>query len=86
MEEFRDDDKAFQRWMTRHYRGYVVNCYRKPTPDYLVLHASGCSSLTRYENYTTKDYIKVCSEDLSELKAWARGLGGSLQPCGECNP
>jgi hypothetical protein len=87
LETFIDEDKGFQSWLSRHWRGYVVNCHRRPSPDYLVLHIADCGSLTRHGNYTTKDYIKVCSDSRWELDRWARDeVRGSLQRCGECNP
>lgn len=87
IERFEDDDRGFQRWLTRNWRGYVVNCHRKPAAEYLVLHSTDCGSLTRHEHYTTHDYIKVCSNDKRELNRWAeKEVGGTLQRCGECNP
>lgn len=87
IERFIDDDKSFQGWLVKHWRGFVVNCNRNPNPEYLVLHTADCGSLTRHENYTTKAYIKVCSDERWELTRWARDeVGGELQRCGECNP
>jgi hypothetical protein len=87
IERFVDDDKGFQSWMLQHWKGYVVNCYRNPTPDYLVLHNTDCGSLTRHTNYTTTGFIKVCSGDRWELAQWAKDeVGGELQRCGECSP
>jgi hypothetical protein len=87
VERFVDDDRGFQRWLAKHWQGLVVNAYRKPTPDYLVLHKTDCDSLTRHEHYTTHDYIKVCSDRRFELETWAKEeVGSELTRCGECNP
>lgn len=89
MTTFVDDDEGYLAWVGDHPGGYVVNCGRRPTPAYLILHRATCGSIrsdTR-ANWTTGDYIKVCSEDLGDLRRWASGeVGGELQPCGSCSP
>jgi hypothetical protein len=87
IEKFIDDEHGFLVWRNRHWQGFVVNCYRKPSSAYLLLHKSDCDSLVRHEHYTDRDYIKVCSDSRSELEAWAREeVGGELSRCGECSP
>ncbi len=67
--------------------GFVVNCLRSPTPEYLKLHRAVCktiSTATR-SNWTTGDYIKGCAQDMGELGCWAsEQTAGTLQPCGSC--
>lgn len=86
-ETFVDDEHGFLVWRNRHWQGFIVNCNRSPNSSYLVLHKADCDSLVRHENYTTRGYIKVCSDSRSELERWAReDIGGELSRCGECYP
>ena len=84
---FIEEDEAYLHWIDENQSGFVVNAYRRPSPAYLVLHRAVCpqiSTVTR-TNWTTKQYIKVCSTDLDQLKAWAqREVDGDLRPCGFC--
>jgi hypothetical protein len=87
IQTFVDDEHGFLVWRNRHWQDFIVNCYRKPSSAYLVLHRADCGSLVRHENYTTRDYIKVCGETRSELDRWAREeIGGELTRCQECSP
>ncbi len=88
LEIFVNDDKAYLQWLTRNPSGLVVNSYLHPSPDYLKLHRVDCwtiSTPTR-TNWTTTGYIKICSLDIRELKAWAKGRGGQLDYCQKCKP
>src|SRR5690606_20222963 len=88
---FKDDDRGFERWRDSHPHGYIVNTYRSPSANYLVLHQATCTSL-RFLNsgqYWTKDYIKICSTDAKDLQRWAEravGRAAVLKPCGLCRP
>jgi hypothetical protein len=87
---FIDDDGGFVAWRDAHQNGFVVNHDREPRPEYLKLHRASCSSLQgeptgRGKNWTSA-YAKTCSESLDDLRAWARGVGGRLDPCGYCAP
>ena len=42
---FEDNDRDYLFWTRRNSRGYVVNCYRNPTPDYLILHWADCYTI-----------------------------------------
>lgn len=89
MENFKDDDAGYLRWVEDHSDGYVVNCYRTPSPSYLKLHRATCRWIQteKWTNYTTKTYMKVCSSDKAELDTWARhDIDGELDPCKHCNP
>jgi hypothetical protein len=64
-----------------------VNCARSPTPSYLILHRADCWTIGVHGagNYTTRDYIKVCSLDRSALDSWAEvSVGGEVALCGFC--
>jgi hypothetical protein len=86
---FRDDDDAYLRWVERHSNGFVVNCYRTPSPSYLMLHRATCRSINTpaRTNYTTKVYMKVCALGRQDLERWASvEIGGHLTDCGMCRP
>ena len=85
---FIDDDAGFIRWRDTHPDGFIVNHDREPKPSYLKLHRATCQTLQgvlpgRGDNWTTA-YAKTCSDDLNELRQWARNLGGELDACRTC--
>jgi hypothetical protein len=83
---FKDDDDGFFEWQEANPDGQFINTERKPNPNYLVLHKSGCphfkgSELLRW----TKDYVKICSDDRTALDEWANEtVGGDITLCGIC--
>jgi DNA phosphorothioation-dependent restriction protein DptH len=85
---FVDDDEGYLTWLRDHREGFVLNCKRTPTPDYVVLHKATCphismadSSMTSWTNH----YIKVCSEARDVLTAWAnQEVGGQVRSCKSC--
>jgi Family of unknown function (DUF6308) len=87
VEIFRDAESKYLAWITRHPKGWVVNCTRSPSPAYLLLHRADCwtVSVRGAGNYTTREYIKVCSVHRSTLDSWAvNSVGGGLVLCGFC--
>jgi len=90
---FMDNDSAFLQWVLDNPCGFVVNCYEKPSPKYLILHTAKCKTIRRlvkrdgnWVSNWTKPFIKVCSTDITQLEEWAKTqVGGELQPCGVCN-
>jgi putative restriction endonuclease len=60
---FVDDEDGYFRWLRTNGEGFVVNTYRKPSAKYLVLHLTTCFHIsdTLTDNYTTKQYSKICS-------------------------
>jgi hypothetical protein len=82
---FEDNDREYLYWTSQHLRGYVVNCYRKPSADYLMLHWADCRTINGNQSpWTTDDYAKVCSPTVADLEEWADGLGGLLTKCSVC--
>ena len=82
---FEDNDRDYLFWTSQNARGYVVNCARNPTPDYLILHWADCRTINGSQSpWTTGDYAKVCSPTVDALEEWAGTVGGSLQRCGVC--
>jgi hypothetical protein len=83
---FKDDDDAFFEWQDTHPDGEFINTERKPNPNYLVLHKSGCSHFKGAESVRwTKDYVKVASTDHAALETWATStVGGDITLCRTC--
>ncbi len=84
-----NDDEHYLRWIYENPNGFVVNALNPPSPKYLILHRSSCSDISspKRSNWTTKDYLKICSNDVDELNEWAsKGIGGKLAPCQRCKP
>jgi hypothetical protein len=83
---FKDDDDAFFEWQNAHPDGEFINTERKPNPNYLVLHKSGCPHFKGSESvHWTKDYVKAASTDRGALEAWAKQtVGGEITLCRTC--
>lgn len=93
MQKFTDDDAGYLRWIASHPDGFVLNIERGERPDYAVLHRAICSSISRPREdgaYTERGYKKVVSEDLAEMRAYAKSMGrtdgGFSKLCGSCQP
>ena len=85
---FEDDDAGYRAWLRVWPIGFVLNCNRNPTPDYLVLHRCTCRFITELDprmKTFTGEYIKVCSTDRRALKQWARTqTGAETTDCLHC--
>lgn len=83
---FKDDDDAFFEWQEAHSDGEFINTERKPNPNYLVLHKSGCPHFKGDASVRwTKDYVKVASTDHAALESWAKNtVGGENNLCRTC--
>lgn len=91
VEVFKDDDPGFLGWRDSHPNGFVVNAYRNPTPEYLMLHRTNCPHLHRpvAVGRWTKDFIKVCAIQTNDLARWAQRTlttSARLKPCHWCKP
>ena len=87
MQTFVDAEDAYLAWVGRHSDGYVLNAGRTEAPSTpVVLHGAACWSISgAYSNYTTRDYIKVCSLDRGELERWAgRRPESEFRSCPHC--
>ncbi len=73
---FNNGDEPFLKWMDNNPNGYVLNTNRTENSTYTFLHQSKCPHLSGLvegqgpDGYTTRDYIKVCSEDFFALEDW----------------
>jgi 5-methylcytosine-specific restriction endonuclease McrA len=78
---FDKDDEGYQAWLISHPDGYVLNSYRKLSPKYLVLHRTGCHTISDYRQHAGKpaftggQYIKICGLHPGDLLAWLRAAG-----------
>jgi len=83
---FKDDDEGFFEWQDSNPDGEFINTERKPNPNYLVLHRSGCPHFKGNDTlHWTKDYVKICSGDRAALETWAReSVGGEITLCRTC--
>ncbi len=73
-----DNDAAYYDWLDANPSGFVLNSDKRRTnPDYPMLHGSLCFHINDKEwpNYTTAEYMKVCSLDRSELEVWVHRDG-----------
>ena len=90
VQHFIDNDEGYLHWIATNRQGFVVDCYREPTPTYLILHRATCPTLSKLPGYGTswtKDYRKVCSSSRVDLQHWAQQeIHGSLNPCEHCHP
>ncbi len=92
MREFIDDDNGFATWLETHPDGYVLNTYRNPSANYLMLHRATCSHLRPRDSrhlHTTRDYMKSCSVDVADLRRWANHRFSGhveLSRCEFCKP
>ncbi len=93
---FDTHDAPFLQWMSEHPDGYVVNTERRPNSRLFFLHTANCFHIAGYvsgqqpDAFTGRDYIKVCSDDASELLAWAQmhrpNIAGFTSLCQTCHP
>jgi hypothetical protein len=84
---FIEDDEAYLHWIDQNRAGFVVNAQRQPTPAYLILHRATCAQISTATrtNWTSGQYIKICSANLDQLHIWAQHqVGGEIKPCGIC--
>lgn len=88
VERFEKREADYLYWVHIHPKGYVVNLdARFARAEYPMVHLAShklVSSPLR-SNYTTGDYVKVCSTELSELEQWSRRtFGRELIRCRVC--
>lgn len=75
-----------------HPQGFVLNTRARPDPNYMVLHAATCASISSSAAapgaYTSRGYRKICAETTAEISEWVRNNGrpdGTFSKiCGRC--
>jgi hypothetical protein len=90
MQVFDNEDEAYATWLDHNPRGYVLNTYRSPKREYLILHRATCKSISRTAEppvrWTTGPYTKVCANSVAEIEVWCREeVAGAPQRCGQCH-
>jgi len=95
LQVFDNNDNAYLEWLDRNPSYFVVNTGRRKNSDYFCLHKSKCHHVSTTTGlgkgaYTERNYIKVCSADLNELKDWFvrnnTKFKGVFKECKTCNP
>lgn len=75
---FSDDDKGYKDWVSANPRGFVLNAPRPIATNQLMLHSASCKAIQGVPpdggTWTCGQYLKVCSDDQSELKKWVDSL------------
>jgi hypothetical protein len=82
MPVFCHSDVEYLQRCDSHPTGCAVNTERGVNRNHLVLHVAGCPHTRNYGGtarpggFTERQYIKICSTDLDELREWAQGRSG----------
>lgn len=70
---FDDGDAPYLQWLAEHPKGYVVNARRNMDQGDMVVHRANCPHIRTLRNtrgpegFTTGNWVKYCSDDLSAL-------------------
>jgi len=95
---FDKDEDAYLAWIHQHPEGFVLNRRRGGlSKNYLMLHTPGCALISTYTQmaqpggFTTRKYIKVCSQSLADLRSYVRAECGRIDKsftgkCKKCSP
>jgi hypothetical protein len=90
MEQFRDDDRGYLRWVAAHPDGYVLNIRRTLSISDARLHSATWPTITGQPargRTWTGPYIKVCGGSAHDLDEWALAQAGARpRRCGTCQP
>ena len=89
VEHFVDDDDGYQKWLTAHEDGFVLNAGREPKPTALVLHRASCwpiRHLRKNQRTFMGELSKHCATNRHELTTWiAAHIGGAPSLCKLCH-
>ncbi|HIL96934.1 MAG TPA: hypothetical protein EYG51_13585 [Pseudomonadales bacterium] len=83
IQTFDGSDKHYLQWLADNRLGWVINARRSLTPTYMVLHRANCRTVHDYNDmarpggFTERSFIKVCANDLAELRQWTARHGRS---------
>ena len=88
VEQFKNDEGGYLRWVTANPMGFVANVDEPQyVAQYPMVHSASHKAVSSpvRTNYTTGKYFKVCSTDLKALEEWSqRNYGRSLTRCAQC--
>lgn len=84
--KFGEGDAPYLEWLKNHQDGFVLQTKAHPDPDYMNLHSAKCKSISKVTSskkaspFTAAGYIKICSDDPTELFKYAISQGRSIAP------
>ena len=88
VEIFDNDEVGYLKWVQSNPHGFVANVDRAGhIANYPMVHAAthGSVSSAKIGNFTSGDYIKLCSIDLDILDAYSQTkFGRPLTRCAQC--
>ncbi len=82
---FDNDEVRYLQWVNANPHGFVINAPKGRGT--VVLHKADCEDIaTRFKNYTTTTYKKICSLDKQELADWGARHSDKFKLCAHCKP
>lgn len=69
---FVTNNEEYLDWLKAHPQGFVLNSYKSPSPNYLILHRAQCPTI---QDKIGDAYIKVCAENIEGLWEWLNEKG-----------
>ena len=92
--EFINNESEYIGWIGSNKKGYVLNTTRQKSPKLMALHHANCRLISQYNDmakeggFTERNYIKVCSNSISDLRVWVarhgRADGSFTLECSMC--
>ena len=92
---FDKGDEPYLQWMKDHPHGFVLNTASGVSTWFLMFHHANCPHISGYTKsqekgaFTQRNYVKACSDDPSNLIAWAASQRKGVteyQECKTCKP
>lgn len=85
---FDNDEVGYLRWVRANPSGFVINVPKDFRNIPYFLHRASCKHITtpKHKNYTTTQFMKICSVNRQELVKWGAGYPGNFQECSHCKP
>lgn len=86
--EFVNDDAGYLEWLKNNPAGFVINTTMTKTPGLMILHRGCCPHISGYASshgknaFTSKQYIKICSDNVDDIIEWVKDNG---RPDGSCS-
>ncbi len=91
--EFINREASFEKWRDTNPKGFVINSRKNLETNYCVLHRATCRHIISHKNagaFTTRQYVKICSNNLNDLRTWIKThkpfVSNYGKECKSCNP